>query len=76
MLSDDIELLARHLEPYRHKGVVLEPSDVVAIVAVLNGLQAAVWTLERQAIPAAAVLPVDAKLPGNVVRLFGTGGTR
>lgn len=76
MLSDDIELLARHIEPYRHKGVVLEPSDVVAIVAVLNGLQAAVWTLERQAIPATAVLPLDAKLPPNVVRLKAAGGAR
>ena len=76
MLSQDIELLAEHFAPYRHRGVSLEPSDVVAILAVLNGLQAAVWTLERQAIPAAAALPLDAKLPENVVRLFAAGGGR
>lgn len=76
MLSDDLGLLADHLAPYRNRGVFLKPGEVVAMITVLNGLQAAIWTLERQAIPAAAALPSDANLPPNVVRLFAAGGAR
>ena len=77
MLHQDIQQLAEFFEQYRRSGVFLEPSYVTSVIAVLNGLQAEAWTLERQVVPS-NVLAVQDALPPNVVRLIPrqAGGAR
>lgn len=77
MLHEDIAALAEWFEQYRRTGVHLDAGYVVAVISVLNGLQAEIWTLERQVVPP-NVLTVSDKLPPNVVRLIPrqAGGAR